>query len=146
MQSFQQQPLCWILPVKARHQLRLHPGLQLLQRQLLAGGDFYKLFLVKTLLVCCFRDSRGQINHRRKCHMVVSCLEILSSSKSIGDQVSFTFSRTASEQSIFLSRIRKLQRESWISFWLHKHCFGGAQVGSIPTVYSGTLIPSGPIF
>ena len=48
--------------------------------------------------------------------MVVSCLEILSSSKSIGDQVSFTFSRTASEQSIFLSRIRKLQRESWISF------------------------------
>lgn|ERR1711988_923786 len=32
------------------------------------------------------RDSRGQINHRRKCHMVVSCLEILSSSKSIGDQ------------------------------------------------------------
>ena len=51
MESFQQQPLCWILPVKARHQLRLHPGLQLLQRQLLAGGDFYKLFLVKAYVL-----------------------------------------------------------------------------------------------
>merc|ERR1719513_1921 len=32
------------------------------------------------------RDNRGQINHQKKCLMVVSCLEILSSSKSIGDQ------------------------------------------------------------
>ena len=136
MKSFQQQPLCWILPVEARHQLRLHPGLQLLQRQLLAGGDFYKLFLAKTQLMCCPRDNRGQINHQKKCLTVVSCLEILSSSKSIGDQVSFTFSHTALEQSIFHSRIRirKLQCESWISFWLHKHCSGRAQVGSIPTI------------
>merc|ERR1719474_2002928 len=33
------------------------------------------------------RDNRSQINHQKKCLTVVSCLEIWSSSKSIGDQV-----------------------------------------------------------
>ena len=41
--SFPQQPVCWVLPVEARHQLRLHSGIQLLQWQLLAGGFFLRL-------------------------------------------------------------------------------------------------------
>ena len=39
-QLLSQQPICWVFPVKARHQLCLYSGIQLLQWQLLAGKNF----------------------------------------------------------------------------------------------------------
>ena len=57
---FPQQPICWVLPVEARHQLRLYSGIQLLQRQLLAGEIFLRLLE---------RSSCGQSMHvpKRPC-------------------------------------------------------------------------------
>ena len=45
-----QQPICWVLPVKARHQLCLHSGIKLLQWQLLAGENFF-LYIISVFPV-----------------------------------------------------------------------------------------------